>query len=131
VKSQFARFLAVGAVAAIANIGSRIVFNIWMGFVPAMTLAFVVGLLTAFVLNRNWVFLSRGNRWLNEAGWFVLVNLVGLGQTIGISWLLARYVLPSIGQTALVPETAHSIGVIIPVATSYLGHKYFTFKRHD
>lgn len=130
-KSEFARFIVVGAIAASANIGSRVVFNLWVGFVTAMTMAFVVGLITAFVLNRNWVFLRSGKRWPNEATWFVLVNLLGLAQTIGISWILARHILPGLGQTVLVPGTAHTIGVIIPIATSYLGHKHFTFKRHD
>lgn len=127
-KSEFTRFVLVGAVAAAANIGSRIVFNLWTGFVPAMVLAFFVGLSTAFVLNRQWVFLRSGKRWFNEAAWFLLINLLGLAQTLAIAWLLARYLLPALGQTRLVPETAHSIGVIVPIVTSYLGHKHFTFK---
>jgi putative flippase GtrA len=127
VKAEFARFLVVGAIAAVANIGSRIVFDIWTGFMTAMVLAFFVGLGTAFVLNRNWVFLKSGKHWTHEAAWFTAVNLLGLAQTLAIAWLLARQVLPWLGQTALVPETAHAIGVIVPIVTSYLGHKFLTF----
>ncbi|MEJ7745156.1 MAG: GtrA family protein [Luteimonas sp.] len=128
-KSEFLRFIVVGAIAAIANIGSRIVFSQWMAFVPAMAVAFVIGLTTAFLLNRSWVFIGSGKRWFHEAAWFLGINLLGLAQTLAIAWVLARHLLPSLGQRLLVMETAHSIGVIIPILTSYLGHKYFTFKR--
>lgn len=130
-KSEFARFLLVGAIAAMANIGSRIIFNYWTGFVPAMVLAFVIGLTTAFVLNRQWVFLKSGRRWLHEAAWFLAINLVGLAQTLAIAWVLARHLLPALGQRLLIAETAHSVGVVVPIITSYLGHKYLTFKRQD
>ena len=123
--------MLVGALAAAANIGSRIVFDIWTDFLTAMVLAFFVGLTTAFLLNRNWVFLKSGKPWTHEALWFTGVNLAGLAQTLGIAWLLARHVLPGLGQTVLVPETAHSIGVVIPIVTSYLGHKFLTFRPRE
>lgn len=125
--AEFARFVIVGAVAATANIGSRIVFNVWIGFVPAVTLAFFVGLTTAFVFNREWVFLKSGKRWFHEAAWFAVINLLGLVQTLGVAWVLAFHVLPWLGQAYLVAEVAHSIGVLVPIVTSYLGHKYITF----
>lgn len=96
-----------------------------------MVLAFFVGLTTAFLLNRNWVFLKSGKPWPLEALWFTGINLAGLAQTLAIAWLLARHVLPDLGQTTLVPETAHSIGVVIPIVTSYLGHKFLTFRRRE
>jgi putative flippase GtrA len=128
VSSQFVRFIIVGGVAAAANIGSRIVFDQWMAFVPAIVMAFFVGLSTAFVLNRSWVFIKSGKHWLNEAAWFAVVNLLGLAQIIAISWVLARHVLPTIGLTLFVDVIAHSIGVVVPIVTSYLGHKHITFK---
>lgn len=125
---QFVRFLLIGGIAAAANIGSRIVFSMWLPYVPAIVLAFCVGLTTGFLLNRGWVFERTGRAWLLEGGLFLLVNLIGLGQTILISWLLADIVLPGLGQRIMVLETAHAIGVIVPVMTSFLGHKYLTFR---
>lgn len=127
-RREFARFLAAGAVAAIANIGSRVLFSAWVPYVPAICLAFVVGLATAFVLNRGWVFARSGKHWVNEAAWFAAVNLVGLAQTIAISWVLAAHVLPAIGLYRFTAAIAHSIGVVVPVFTSYLGHKFITFR---
>lgn len=126
--NQFARFLLTGGIAASANIGSRVVFSLWVPYIPAITLAFCVGLTTGFLLNRGWVFTRTGRGWLVEAMWFTAVNFVGLAQTIGISWILSKIILPALGQEAFVAETAHAIGVVVPVITSYLGHKYFTFR---
>ena len=63
-----------------------------------------------------------------SALWFVVVNIVAVIQTWAISMLLAYYVLPRVGLTRFVPEIAHAVGVAVPVFTSYLGHKRFSFK---
>lgn len=126
---EFLRFVAVGAVAAAANIGSRMLFGAWLGYLPSIVLAFFVGLSTAFLLNRWWVFARSGKHWANEATWFTAVNLFGLLQTVCISLLLARYLLPALGQSSGVDTTAHAIGVLVPIATSYLGHKYLSFRK--
>jgi putative flippase GtrA len=128
---QFMRFLLVGGIAAVANIGSRALFSLWMAFVPAMVLAFLVGLSTAFVMNRNWVFFASGRHWSNEAAWFTLINLLGLLQTLLIAWILARHVFPGIGWTTHAETVAHSVGVVVPIVTSFLGHKFLTFRKHQ
>lgn len=128
--SEFARFLLSGAIAAGFNFGSRILFSLWMPFVPAVVLAFFVGLTTAFLLNRAMVFAKSGKHWTNEAIWFFVINLFGLAQTVFVSWWLLRYLLPAIGQTLWVEETAHAAGVVTPIVTSYFGHKHVTFGKH-
>lgn len=129
--AQFAKFLASGAVAAALNFGSRIIFSQWMPFIPAVVLAFIVGMITAFVLNRTLVFSASGKHWSNEAAWFVAINLLGMGQTVLVSWLLSRHVLPALGVTRFVEEIAHAVGIVIPIITSFIGHKHLTFKRID
>lgn len=59
---------------------------------------------------------------------FVLVNLVAILQTWAISMGLAYYLLPSMGVTLFVPEIAHAVGVAVPVFSSYLGHKRWSFR---
>ncbi|MOA68460.1 hypothetical protein D3C78_1960880 [compost metagenome] len=59
---------------------------------------------------------------------FVLVNLVAVLQTFLISMGLAYYILPKLGVTTLAPEIAHAVGVAVPVFTSYLGHKRWSFR---
>lgn len=128
-KGEFLRFVVVGALAAVANIGSRALFGKWLAYLPSIALAFLVGLTTAFLLNRSWVFARSGKHWANEASWFALVNLLGLAQTVLISLILANFLLPALGQVSLVETTAHAVGVVVPIATSYLGHKYLSFRQ--
>jgi len=124
---QFVAFLVTGGVAALANFIARIVLNQWMPFSYAVVLAYGVGMVTAFLLARAFVFQGSQQSVHKSAAFFVLVNLVAVAQTWAVSLLLARQVLPALGVTAFVPEIAHAVGVAVPVFTSYLGHKRWSF----
>lgn len=128
ISRQFLVFLITGGVAAAVNFGSRIVYNLWMGFSPAVILAYLTGMVTAFVLARVFVFTDSEQSMQRSAIWFVLVNLIAVLQTWVISMLLAYYLLPKFGIGRLVPEIAHAVGVVVPVFTSYLGHKHWSFR---
>lgn len=125
---QFLAFLITGGLAAAVNFGSRIVYNQWVGFSSAVVLAYLTGMITAFVLARLFVFTDSEQSMQRSALWFVLVNLIAVVQTWAISMLLAYYVLPKLGVTRFVAEIAHAVGVVVPVFTSYLGHKHWSFK---
>ena len=56
VSRQFMMFLLVGGVAALANFLSRILYSHWLDFTPAIVLAYITGMVTAFVLSRMFVF---------------------------------------------------------------------------
>jgi putative flippase GtrA len=125
---RFVLFLAAGGVAAVANIVSRIALNTVMPYVPAIVLAYCIGMLTAFALNRAFVFTGANNPIAQQVQWFVLVNLFAVLQTLLISLLLARWLFPISGMR-FHPETiAHAIGVAVPVLTSYVGHKRLSFR---
>lgn len=125
---QFIAFLITGGIAAIANFGSRIVYNEWVGFSTAIILAYITGMITAFVLARIFVFTNSRRALHSSAFYFVLVNIVAAAQTWIISIVLAFYVLPSMGVEIYVREIAHAVGVIVPVFTSFISHKYLTFR---
>lgn len=125
---QFLRFLATGGIAAAVNFGSRILYEQWMGFSAAVLLAYLTGMLTAFVLWRALVF-RESTQALHRAGaWFVLVNLLAVAQTWVISLGLAYHVLPGLGVVAHARDIAHAIGIAVPVFTSYLGHRRWSFR---
>lgn len=128
---RFLKFLIVSGVAAAANIGSRVVFNVWMGYVPAILLAFCVGLTTAFVLNRIFVFKETVNPLHRQAFWFTVVNLAAVVQTLAVSLLLARLLFPSIGFDWHDETVAHAFGVAVPVLTSFVGHKHLSFRAGE
>ena len=127
VRSRFLRFLLVGGFAAAVNIGSRIVLSLWLPYPVAICGAFVVALSTAFVLNRSFVFAQGADAVHVQAMWFTLVNLAALAQTLVVSLLLARYLLPMAGIVRGAETIAHAVGVAVPIFTSYLGHKHFSF----
>ena len=129
VKYQFIRFMLVGAIAAAANIVSRILFSQFTNFEYAIVLSYFIGMTIAFVLSRHFVFDGNESRIEVQIARFVIVNLVALVQIWIISVGLATFAFPFIGFTWRPELVAHTIGVLSPVITSYLGHKHFTFRK--
>ena len=125
---QFLAFLITGGLAALVNFGSRIVLSQWFDFPVAVAVAYLVGMVTAFVLAKMFVFTNSQQAVHRSALFFVIVNAVAVLQTWLISMLLAYYLLPAIGVRHYVQEIAHAIGIAIPVFTSYLGHKRWSFR---
>lgn len=125
---RFARFLAVGIVAAIVNLASRVALSEIVFYEVAIVLAFVLGLTTAFLLNRRYVFFDAGNDRGRQYVRFTLVNLAALAQVWVISVAFARVILPAISWDWHPEFVAHAIGVGSPVLTSYYAHKWFTFR---
>lgn len=125
---QFARFLFAGGIAAGANYGSRFLFSRWVGYEQAIVLAYLVGMFVAFVLMRGHVFEAKGKALAPQIAKFVGVNILALSQTLIISVVLARWALPALGIDEHAKALAHLVGVLVPVATSYFGHKFLTFR---
>ena len=125
---QFLRFVVVGGLAAVVNLVSRYFFSSFVTYEWAVALAFPCGLLTAFILSRSMVFEPSGRGVRYEFGWFLAINLAALVQVWGISVGLVRWGFPAIGFEWHPEEVAHLIGVGTPMITSYLGHKYLTFR---
>jgi 4-hydroxybenzoate polyprenyltransferase/putative flippase GtrA len=128
---SFRNFLVVGGLAALANWGSRFIFQPFMNLSLAVVAAYVVGMLVSFTLNRLWVFEPSGRRIADEAVRFTLVNIVSFGLVWLITLGLAEMVFPAVGFTWHADAVAHGIGVVSPAAASYLGHRYFTFARSE
>lgn len=129
-RAEALRFVGVGALAAAVNFGSRIVLSLVVPFVSAVTLAFFVGLATAFVLNRNWVFRRRTRAaWRIEAARFTIVNLAGLPLTVIVSVWLATRLLPALGVQNGREALAHLCGIGATVVSSYLAHKWWSFRQ--
>jgi putative flippase GtrA len=124
---QFLHFLVAGGIAAAINFLSRIVLNAWMPYSAAIVLAYCLGMLTAFLLNRLFVF-KANNPLHHQVLWFTLINVIALAQTLLISLLLARLIFPSLGWFWHSDAIAHGIGVLAPVLTSFIGHKRLSFK---
>jgi len=125
---QFISFLVTGGIAAAVNFGSRIVYSLWWNFSMAIVLAYLTGMATAYVLARLFVFTDSSPRLGRSVLLFALVNVIAIAQTWGVSLWLATQVLPALGMRRYVPEFAHAVGVVVPVFTSFIGHKYLSFR---
>jgi putative flippase GtrA len=126
-RSRFMLFVAAGGTAALVNILSRILLNWIMPYEAAIVVAYLCGMTTAYLLNRHFVFASSGRSVASEYTRFALVNLAAVVQVWIVSVGLARLVFPAIGFAWHAETVAHVIGVAVPVFTSYLGHKHFSF----
>ncbi|MEB0138482.1 MULTISPECIES: GtrA family protein [unclassified Undibacterium] len=116
---QFSLFLLCSGLAALLNFSARIVFNRWVDFAAAVLLAYVCGMLLAFILAKYLVFTDSRQTLSHSLLFFIVVNGLAILQTYLISVALLRW---------LAPAAAHAIGIAVPVLTSYLGHRYGSFR---
>ncbi|HEB87272.1 MAG TPA: GtrA family protein [Gammaproteobacteria bacterium] len=119
--------MLVGGFAAAVNFLSRIIFSQWMDFGAAVVAAYGVGMVTAYLLSKFLVFMPSGKRAHEEFFHFTLINLAAMIQVWLISVGLAEYLFPWLAFDFHPQEVAHFIGLCVPVVSSYLGHKHFTF----
>jgi putative flippase GtrA len=126
---QLVGFLLSGGVAAIVNVLSRILLNRWMPYSAAIVVAYILGMSTAFLLNRLFVFRNAGNALHHQIFWFTMVNIAAVLQTLAVSLILAKLVFPRMNFVWHADLVAHSIGVAVPVLTSFVGHKKLSFRE--
>ncbi|WP_240782377.1 GtrA family protein [Roseococcus sp. SYP-B2431] len=126
---EFVRFVLTGGTAAAVNIGARMLLSLAMPYEAAVAVAYLIGMATAYLLARRFVFAASGGSMAGEFWRFALVNLIALAQVWLVSVGLARLVFPAIGFTFHAETVAHVIGVLSPIGTSYIGHRRFSFAR--
>lgn len=124
---EFIKFLCCNGFAAVVNFCSRIVINHFTTYITAVVIAYCCGMVTAFVLNKIFVFRGSKHNTGRQFTGFVIVNLFAVAQTVLFSMLFHSYIFPKIGFAFYPDEAAHFIGISIPIFTSFLGHKHFSF----
>ena len=125
----FAKFLLAGGLAALANFASRIALQPFVGFNPAVALAYLVGFSVAFVLNRAFVFPASGKPVRQEMTWFFVFNLIAFPIVLGASVVLrddvfAPFLAPAVAETA-----AHGCAILVPVVFNFAAHRLVTFAQ--
>lgn len=124
---QLATFVLAGGIAAGVNWLSRIGFSLFAPLEAAVILAYLVGMTTAYALNRLFVFEKSGRSIREEYARFAIVNVVALAQVFIVTVGLARFFFPAVGFDWHPDAVAHAFGVASPIVTSFAGHRYFTF----
>ena len=124
---EFARFIAIGGLAALVNLASRYLLDYIMPFEAAVVLAYMIGMVFAFFLFQKLIFGGSSGHRSRRVVRFVQVNLVGAGLAWAVSSLMARLLLPAIDWDFHPFEIAHFVGVAAPAISSYFLHKHYTF----
>lgn len=127
VRDQRLRFLAVGATNTVVGYVLFLVLNEWVfgglpfGYLLSLVVSYAIAIVMAFVLYRRFVFIVRGNVLVDFVR-FVGVYLVSLGINLVVLPLLVEVV-------HLPPFLAQAIILVVTTVVSYLGHRYFSFRR--
>lgn len=127
---QFYKFLISGGIAATVNFGSRFFYSTFVSFGYAVILAYITGMLVAFILFRVFVFKNSAQTLHKSVVYFILVNIVALIQVYIISVCLADYLFPYINFSFYPEAIAHAVGISIPTIISFIGHKRFSFREN-
>jgi putative flippase GtrA len=106
VRTQLLRFLAVGATnTAITLIVYAAALHVGVGYLPAGAVAYALGGLNGFLLNRAWTFAYRG-RILPAAARYAVITAVGIGLNLAL--LRAAIAMG-------VPRAAGELAAVAPV----------------
>jgi len=115
------RFLIVGGINTAVGYGFFALFLLFSGYLASLYLSYAVAVSVAFVLHRRFTFRVSGN---------VAVDFVRFVGVYVISLAINTAVLPllveAVGLHALV---AQAIALVITTVISYVGHKWFSFRR--
>lgn len=125
---EFFKFLLAGGIAAAANLLSRMVFGLFLNYPTSIVLAFLVGLSTGYLLFRLFVFAKGENSIYQQLSYFIIINALALVFTLITSLFFYYAIFSSMKDIFLGETTAHFIGIAATTVTSYVGHKYLTFK---
>lgn len=125
VKNDKIAFLIVGAANTVIGtlwfVGFELTVGRLAGYMVSLVLAHIASVLCAFVLYRRLVFRVRGHV-VRDLVRFETVYLAALGVNAILLPLLVELV-------GLAPIPAQMLIVFVTAVMSYLGHKYFSFRR--
>lgn len=127
--ARFKRFVSLGVVAASANWLARFPLEQLAPFAVAVAVAYMVGMVVAFILFRRFVFPASPRPIERQIKFFVLVNIAGVIQVWFVSIGLVYYLFPTIDFVGpLAKSIGHGVAIGVPTISSYFGHRYLTFK---
>lgn len=128
---QFIRFLLVGGFSAVVNFSVGYLSADYLPLNIDYILGHLSGMVVAFILFELLVFGKADHERHKSIGAFILINLLAVVQTYIIGTALEGHFFPSIGYTFFADELARAIAIMVPVVSSFIGHKHITFRQFD
>lgn len=120
------RFLLIGGVNTVFAYALFVLFELTLGgrYFLSLFLSYLIATLLAFVLHRRFTFGVTGRE-------SVIVDFVRFESVYVVMFLVNAALLPLFIEVLGLPSfLAQAIIVVITTILSYLGHKYFSFRRH-
>lgn len=124
---QRIRFLAVGGINTLlgyvifAALAQWVFVDVAFGYLLALIVSYAISITVAFVLYRRFVFVVKGN---------VVVDFVRFVSVYAVSIGANAVALPLLVEIAgLHPLVAQAIVLAVTTLISFVGHKYFSFRR--
>lgn len=124
-KYQFSRYFIVGGIATLVDWSTFYFFAITIQFnyQGALVVAFILGSLTNYILNKIFTFRCRSKKIAGQMAMHLSVSAISLLMNMG-----AMYVLVSILNFGKMPSRI--IVTIIMLVINFLTHKYLTFNKN-
>ena len=126
---QFLLFVLTGGFSAIVNIISRVILSIFFEFQISIFFAYLLGMITAYILAKKYVFINPISSNKKSFLAFIFVNILAILQTFFVSNLFRQFLSNFILSNNINDFISHSIGVGIPIFSSFYGHKYISFRN--
>lgn len=118
-------FLVVGGINTLVGLAAfAVLYQLWgstLHYLGALVLAYAVGIVIGFTLQRRLVFKVKGN---------VLVDLVRYTGVQAVALALNSALLPLVVEGLGMPVLpGQVISLALVVIASYFGHTFFSFRR--
>lgn len=123
VNLQSVRFLIVGILNTLVGLGAYYLTLTWLQFhfVVALTVSHIIGVIHSYLWNNYWTF-NGGNTNMTKVTKFSLVYLI----TYVVNLFILSMFIKTFGFTPLLGQV---ISIFITTILSFLGHKYWSFKK--
>ena len=128
-ESQLVRFILVGGFSAIVDFGSTAIFHFGLGFSDTLSksLGFVLGTLTAYIINRRWTFQAEPSTFR------FVVTMVSYALTFGVQLGLYKVFIPVLEGMDLSAFWIRVWSFVIAQGTAtvlnFLIQKFLIFKK--
>lgn len=129
---QFLRFLLVGGVSALVNFGSGHLLRTFLQVVPSVWIAYVIGTISSFFLNKFYTFRVHDEHMALQGGKFVVVGLTSSLIGSGVAWVamqLLHLLWPAVLDEGSVGSIAHVAAIGVTTVYNFLAMKFFSFRR--
>lgn len=127
--TQFVKFILAGGFAALVNFSVGISLVDMLPYHGDIVVGHLSGMVVAFFLFESKVFGRSSESRQVEISTFIIVNMASIVQTWFVYVGLNGYVFPAVGIQFYPQVQARAIAIVIPVFTSFIAHKYLTFKH--